>query len=66
MLFVKWLIYIAVCLGFFLWFVIPMTGNIALFLTVFLGVDPAVSVPIGFFVWLAIGPCKKSCVSLEG
>lgn len=54
MLFLKWLVYIAVCIGFFLWFVIPMTGDIALLLTAFLGIAPEISVPVGFFVWMAI------------
>ena len=41
-------------IGVFVYFIIPVTGNFASLLTVFLGIDPALSVPLGIFLWLAV------------
>jgi len=54
MSFLKWLVFVAVCVGVFLWFVIPVTGDIATLLAVFLGFAPGPAVACGFFIWLAI------------
>lgn len=54
MSFLKWCIFAAVCVGFFLFFLVEMMGNIALVLSLFLGIDPSIGVPLGFFLWLAI------------
>ncbi len=48
----RWLIFIAVCLAVFLWFVFRITVIIAVLLSVFLDVDANYAVLIGFFLWL--------------
>ncbi len=48
----RWLIFIGVCVGVFLWFVFRITVIISVLLSVFFDVDANYAVPIGFFCWL--------------